>query len=122
LIVGGGSVLFTVWFSWYTVTKTIPDMQEKHAEFVKVMRKDFMDTILALEQRHEAYTGKSETEFRLDLAEILKLAREERDRSREDMAAYVKSRQDDQARFEAILERAGQQLGCKFVSGERHGA
>lgn len=101
-----GGPLFAVWFSWYTVTKTIPRLEKRHAEVV-----------LELERRHEAHNELLAANYRADLAAILKNARE-------DLSVMWTIKQTDTDKLIIAIEKLSLQMSdgvCRFVE-ERRGS
>ncbi len=72
--IGGGviSLGFAVWYAWYVTTRTIPDMNARHAETIQKLVEEFRQE--AREQREQ---------HRADIAQFWAAHREESERLQE---------------------------------------
>ncbi len=57
--IGGGvvSLGFAVWYAWYVTTRTIPDMNTRHAETIQKLVEDFRQEAREQREQHRADIG-----------------------------------------------------------------
>jgi hypothetical protein len=55
-----GSLGFSIWFGWYTTTKTLPEMRREHVLALKEMTASFVAELKEERQQHASNIGRLE--------------------------------------------------------------
>ena len=65
-----GSLGFSVWFGWYTTTKTIPEMRREHTQTLKELTESFAKELKDERDKHAAAIGLAYSEHRANFGKL----------------------------------------------------
>lgn len=65
-----GSLGFSVWFGWYTTTKTLPEMRRDHTQTLKELTISFTNELRDEREKHAAALSQLYTEHRSNIGRL----------------------------------------------------